>query len=67
MASILKIAHFLGLSVFLGSIPGHILLGRLADPAAGLQGFALLMHAKYITSALCHHSLLGLLNWEMIV
>lgn len=37
-----------GLALFLGSIPGHILLGRLADPA-DLEGFALLMHAKYLS------------------
>jgi len=48
MEKILKIAHFFGLAVFLGSIPGHIVLGRLVDPAADLQGFALLMYAKYM-------------------
>jgi len=46
MDKTLKAAHFVGLALFLGSIPGHILLGRLADPA-DLPGFALLMHAKY--------------------
>ena len=49
MNKILKITHFLGLAVFLGSIPGHIVLGRLVDPAADLKGFTLLMHAKYMT------------------
>jgi uncharacterized membrane protein len=48
MNKTLKVAHFVGLALFLGSIPGHILLGRLADPAADLQGFALLMHANYV-------------------
>lgn len=49
MEKILKIAHFFGLAVFLGSIPGHIVLGRLVDPTADLQGFALLTHAKYMS------------------
>src|SRR5690606_4181808 len=48
MDKTLKVAHFVGLALFLGSIPGHILLGRLADPA-DLPGFALLMHAKYVS------------------
>lgn len=47
MDKTLKVAHFVGLALFLGSIPGHILLGRLAD-AADLHGFALLMHAKHV-------------------
>jgi hypothetical protein len=42
----LKIAHLFGLAVFLGSLPVHILLGHLVDPAADLQGLALLMHVK---------------------
>lgn len=46
MDKTLKVAHLVGLALFLGSIPGHILLGRLADPA-DLHGFALLMQAKY--------------------
>lgn len=49
MEKILKSAHLVGLALFLGSIPGHIVLGRLADPAADLQGFALLMQAKYVS------------------
>lgn len=50
MDKTLKIAHFFALAVFLGSIPGHIVLGRLADPAADPEGFALLMHAKYVSA-----------------
>ena len=45
MERILKVAHLVALALFLGSIPGHIVLGRLADPAADAEGFALLMHA----------------------
>ncbi len=48
MQKLLKIVHIVGLSVFLGSIPAHIALGRLADPAGDLDGFALLMHAKHM-------------------
>lgn len=48
MDKTLKVAHFVGLALFLGSIPGHILLGRLADPA-DLPAFALMMHAKYVS------------------
>jgi uncharacterized membrane protein len=48
MHRILKVAHIIGLAVFLGSIPGHIVLGALGDPAADPAGFALLMHAKHV-------------------
>ncbi len=39
MDKVLKVAHFVALALFLGSIPGPILLGRLADPALDLPGF----------------------------
>jgi uncharacterized membrane protein len=48
MHRILKVAHIIGLAVFLGSIPGHIVLGALGDPVADPTGFALLMHAKHV-------------------
>jgi uncharacterized membrane protein len=36
MHRLLRVVHFVALAVFLGSVPGHILLGQLAtaDPAA---------------------------------
>lgn len=49
MDKFLKIAHLFGLALFLGSIPGHIMLGRLVEPAADAQGFALMMQAKYVS------------------
>jgi len=49
MNKVLKVGHFVGLAVFLGSIPGHIVLGQLGDPILDPAGFAVLMHAKYIT------------------
>lgn len=48
MDKLLKIGHLIGLAVFLGSIPGHILLGKIVEPVADPAGFALLMHAKHV-------------------
>lgn len=45
----LKVAHLIALAVFVGSIPGHIVLGALGDPVADPAGFALLMHAKHVS------------------
>ena len=49
MNQFLKIGHLVGLAVFVGSIPAHIVLGHLVDPATDLLGFATLMQAKYMT------------------
>jgi hypothetical protein len=47
MRKALKFLHLLGFAVFLGSIPGHIVLGRLAGSASSLDGFAILQQAKH--------------------
>jgi hypothetical protein len=44
-----KALHLLGLALFLGSIPAHILLGRLASAEADLAHMALLLHAKHVS------------------
>lgn len=46
MNTFLKGFHLVALAIFLGSIPGHILLGAMGDPARDLEGFAVLMQAK---------------------
>jgi hypothetical protein len=50
MNKALKTLHRLGLAVFLGSIPGHILLGRLAAATTDLDHAALLLHAKHLST-----------------
>ncbi|GJL57057.1 MAG: hypothetical protein NPIRA02_41890 [Nitrospirales bacterium] len=47
MKPLTRILHFVGLAVFVGSIFGHILLGKLGDPEQDLGEFAVLMQAKY--------------------
>ena len=47
----LKPLHLVGLAVFLGSIPGHILLGRLADGAGEPGQVTLLLQAKHLATA----------------
>lgn len=49
MDKTLKLAHLVGLALFLGSVAGHILLYVLAVRAADLQSFAVLMQAKYMS------------------
>ncbi len=48
MNKLLKISHLIGLAVFLGSIPGHILLGGIGNSEADLPGFAVLITAKQL-------------------
>lgn len=48
MTKPLKILHLLGLALFLGSIPGHIVLGEIAGSGAGLAGFSSLLQAKHV-------------------
>lgn len=52
MRSPLLIIHLIGLAAFLGSVFGHIVLGRLADPAADAAAYALLQDAKHATTML---------------
>jgi hypothetical protein len=47
MRKALMFLHLLGFAVFLGSIPGHIVLGQLADSASSLDGLAILQAAKH--------------------
>ncbi len=51
MHKALRIIHFLGLAAFLGSVFGHILLGRLVDPVAEPSVFVDLMWAKHASTA----------------
>ena len=50
MTKALKTLHLLGLAVFLGSIPGHILLGQMAAGAGDLDKAALLLAAKHTST-----------------
>jgi uncharacterized membrane protein len=61
MSKFLKVGHFLGLAVFVGSIFGHILLGHLGDPSTDPAGFAALMQAKYMNVLVLTTSGLALL------
>ena len=64
MHRILKVAHLIGLAVFLGSIPGHIVLGALgvaAEAAAGGIGPAA------IASLAARESSFGAANLAMVV
>lgn len=47
MRKALLFLHLLGFAVFLGSIPGHIVLGQLAGSADSLSGLAILQQAKH--------------------
>jgi uncharacterized membrane protein len=51
MNKALKILHLIGLALFLGSIPGHILLGQLAAGAVDPGQLAQLLRAKYLATA----------------
>jgi hypothetical protein len=46
---LVKALHLVGLALFLGSIPAHILLGRLATAEGDLAHTALLLHAKHVS------------------
>ncbi len=50
MMKSLKIFHFIGLAVFFGSIPAHILLGIMADQYAGTEAFASIYRIKYMNT-----------------
>ena len=50
MIATLKLLHLLGLALFLGSIPGHVLLGRLAAGATSPGEAALLLGTKHIST-----------------
>lgn len=49
MRSALKIAHFIALAVFVGSIPAHIILAGAVDPALDPVAFAALQQGKLAT------------------
>lgn len=51
MNKALKTLHLIGLAVFLGSIPGHILLGRMVEGIADPGQVAQLLQAKYLATA----------------
>lgn len=46
---LVKALHLVGLALFLGSIPAHILLGRMAAAEGDLAHMALLLHAKHVS------------------
>lgn len=48
MNKLLKIGHLIGLALFVGSVCGHILLGKIVDPDTDLAAFAALMQAKRV-------------------
>jgi hypothetical protein len=50
MIPTLKLLHLLALVLFLGSIPGHVLLGRLATGATAPGEAALLLGAKHLSA-----------------
>ncbi len=47
MTKLLKTVHLVGLAVFLGSIPGHIVLARLAMAQADVAAAVALLEAKH--------------------
>lgn len=47
MAKVTKIVHLIAMAVFVGSIPGHIVLGALGDPTANPAAFADYHAAKH--------------------
>jgi hypothetical protein len=47
MRKTLVFLHLLGFAIFLGSIPGHIVLGQLAGSADSLSGLPILQQAKH--------------------
>lgn len=51
MRTVLRLAHLGAVAVFLGSIPAHLVLGAVADPAAGWARFATLHEAKHLLTA----------------
>lgn len=51
MNKVLKIFHLIGLAVFLGSIPGHILLGRMVEAITDPGQVAQLLQAKHLATA----------------
>jgi hypothetical protein len=52
MNKTLKVVHIVALSLFLGSIFSHILLGQLAESVSGIVVFSSLYHAKYMETLL---------------
>ncbi len=48
MSKAVKILHLIAVCVFVGSIPGHIVLGALGDPNANLTAFADYQIAKHV-------------------
>jgi len=47
MPNLIKTIHLIAVCVFVGSIPGHIVLGALGDPAENLVAFADYHAAKH--------------------
>lgn len=47
MTKLVKTVHLIAMAVFVGSIPGHIVLGALGDPAEDLAAFAAYHAAKH--------------------
>ena len=53
MQKIIRVLHILAVCVFVGSIPGHIVLGELAKSAQGNEAFAVYQQAKYALTIAC--------------